>query len=507
MPVRRRAILAAILTLATAVGCSGARWNPPVTAATQPDTIAWSSCATEAQKLNPKLPRGLSVECGSIQVPQDWKTAKDGKAADGKTFEIALMRIRSKDQKNRLGAIVTNPGGPGGSGIKFLPRLAGDVPGLLERFDLIGFDPRGVGRSATVKCISDADMDASFGYEPDPASDAAFQGAVTLARRVADGCGAKFGESLSLYSTEQAAHDIDAIRASLGEERLNYLGYSYGTLLGAVYAQLYPRNIRAMVLDGAVDPRQSATATSEGQAMGFERAFTNFAIWCKQNTAQCPIAPDAKTAVLDVMNRARTNPAKSPDGRVATAGWVFYAVVSTLYSEQAWPYLAQAIADLRQGSPRVAFMLADSYAERGDDGHFSNLFDANNAVNCSDADYPTVEQIRTLQAEWRAKYPLFGAPLAVGMLNCAVWPAKKDPYPVGAASGSPPIVVVGTKGDPATPYESTPKLAEMLGTGIVLTWDGEGHTAYPETRCIRAAVDEYFVDLKAPGNGLTCPAR
>jgi hypothetical protein len=183
-------------------------------------------------------------------------------------------------------------------------------------------------------------------------------------------------------------------------------------------------------------------------------------------------------------------------------------VVSSLYSQEAWPFLARAISDLQRGDPRVLFLLADNLAERDSAGHYTNLYDALNAVNCADSDeYPSVARIRVLQTEWRDKYPLFGAPLALGLLNCSLWLGKRDPYPVGPATGSPPIVVVGTTGDPATPYESTAKLAGLLGTGTVVTWNGEGHTAYPETRCIRNAVDAYFIDLKIPAKGLTCPAR
>jgi hypothetical protein len=178
-----------------------------------------------------------------------------------------------------------------------------------------------------------------------------------------------------------------------------------------------------------------------------------------------------------------------------------------MYSQDAWPILARAISDLRRGNPQIMFLLADAYAERDSDGEYSNLFDANNAVNCVDSEqYPAVEDIRRLQGQWRTKYPLFGGPLAIGLLNCALWPAKKDPYPIGKAEGAPPIVVVGTTGDPATPYESTAKLAELLGTGTVVTWEGEGHTAYPETACIRTAVEKYLIDEQKPADDLTCPA-
>lgn len=508
---RRAALAAALVVLAVvAAGCTpGVRWrgggesNAPSIQA-----ISWRDCEDEARQANPALPVTLRIECGTIKVPRDWEAAEDGRPSDGRTFDIAMMRVRSTRQTDRIGSILVNPGGPGGSGIEYLTYATPRLTGLLGRFDMIGFDPRGVGESSPVKCISDADLDTSFGYEPDPVSEADFQGMVALARHIAETCGSEFGDDLRLFATEQAARDMEAIRAALGEEKLNYLGYSYGTLLGGVYAQLFPAKIRAMVLDGAVDPQQGPIAGSEGQAKGFERAFTNFATWCSDNTRACPIAPDARKAVLSAIDTARRSPVRGTDGRRATAGWVFYAVVSTLYSQEAWPFLARGIDELLDGDPEVVFLLADSYADRDETGRYSNLFDANNAVNCADSDeYPTVAEIRTFQADWRKKYPLFGAPLAVGLLNCAVWPAKKDPYPVGPATGSPPIVVVGTTGDPATPYESTAKLAQMLGTGTVLTWDGEGHTAYPETACIREAVEDYLIALTVPAEGLTCPAR
>ncbi|GFJ88725.1 hypothetical protein Prum_023670 [Phytohabitans rumicis] len=349
-----------------------------------------------------------------------------------------------------------------------------------------------------MECISDADLDATFGADPDPDTQAEFDAYAGLNQRIGQSCGTKYGADLRLFATEQAARDMDAVRAAVGDEKLTYLGYSYGTLLGATYAQLFPNKIRAFVLDGAVDPGQDFVAGSEGQAKGFERAFGNFATWCTQNAGRCPIAPDAKGAVTAAIDKARVSPVRS-GSREATAGWVFYAVISSLYTEQGWEQLAKAIDDLQAGDASGVFELADSYAERDADGQYSNLFDANAAVNCADnAKKPSVAQIRSLQSQWRAKYPLFGAPLAVGMLTCAYWPAERDPYPTGEAKGAPPILVVGTTGDPATPYEQTAKLADMLGVGVVLTWEGEGHTAYPQTSCVTETVDNYFISLEVP---------
>jgi hypothetical protein len=208
------------------------------------------------------------------------------------------------------------------------------------------------------------------------------------------------------------------------------------------------------------------------------------------------------------LDKARTSPTRSPGGREATSGWIFWAVVSSLYTQSGWKELAKALDKLAAGDPAEVFELADRYVERDSTGRYATMFDAFFTINCADdGRRSTAAEARSLQAKWRAEYPLFGAPLATGLLTCAAWVGAEDPYPTGKAGGAPPIVVVGTTGDPATPYEQTAKLAEMLGVGRVLTWEGEGHTAYPETECITKAVDSYLLDLKVPAEGLRCPAR
>lgn len=484
----------------------------------------WRPCPETARELVGRTAPDMRYDCAKIAVPRNWAappapgaTATGGATAlpgSGETFEIALLRARSSKQRDRIGSLVINPGGPGGSGVdtavylSFGPGLGGLPDQVTERFDIVGFDPRGVARSSPVKCISDADLDATFGAVPDPVSQADFDDQVTVNRRVGSACGAKYGPQLSLYATEQAARDMDAVRAAVGDEKLTYLGYSYGTLLGATYAQLYPRNVRALVLDGAVDPAQDLIAGSESQAKGFERAFDNFGRWCAANAGTCPIAPDARQTLTDALAKAQASPVRGPDGRAATPGWIFYAVISSLYSQAQWPELAQSLDRLAEGDPQGVFRLADAYAGRDADGHYSNLFDANLAVNCADGtEKPSLARIRQLQSQWRQRYPLFGPALAVGMLSCTQWPARPDPFPTGPATGAPPILVVGTTGDPATPYEQTPKLAAMLGVGRVLTWEGEGHTAYPQTTCVNDAVDRYLIDLRVPPAGVRCPPQ
>jgi pimeloyl-ACP methyl ester carboxylesterase len=487
-------------------GASEPERERPAPTATGEATI-WRPCPDVPEDLVGRSAPGMRYECASIAVPQDW--ADPGGSG---TFEIALLRARSSRQQDRAGSLVVNPGGPGGSGIDTAVYLSfgaafGGLPDeITDRFDIVGFDPRGVSRSSPVECISDADLDATFGADPDPDTQAEFDEVVAINKRVGEGCGAKYGDKLPYFSTEQAARDMDAVRQAVGDEKLTYLGYSYGTLLGATYAQLFPTKVRALVLDGAVDPGQDIVAGSESQAKGFERAFTNFTNWCAQSGDRCPLAPDARGAVTTALDKARVSPVRGRDGREAVSGWVFYAVISSLYTEQGWQDLAEAIDDLQAGDPEGVFELADSYAERDSNGNYSNFFDANLAVNCADSTAkPTLAQIRLYQSQWRTKYPLFGAALAVGMLPCAYWPGERDPYPTGAAKGAPPIVVVGTTGDPATPYEQTAKLADMLDVGVVLTWEGEGHTAYPQTECVTRAVDRYLIDLAVPQAGLRCP--
>ncbi len=519
MPRRPRFVagLLAAVVVATA-GCTLPVIAPdessPDTGLTQAPTVpgtqaSWRPCPEVPRELVGRGASGMTYECASVTVPRDWADPQRGE-----TYDVAMIRIRSGSQKDRIGSLVLNPGGPGASGIdtavflSFGPRLGGLPTRVTDRFDIVGFDPRGVGRSAPIKCISDEDQDATFAAAPDPESQQEFDEVVALNRKVAEGCGKKYGDQLPTVATEQAARDMDAIRAAVGDAKLTYLGYSYGTLLGATYAQLFPTKIRALVLDGAVDPKQGIVAGAETQAAGFERAFGNFTTWCSRTPAQCPVAPDARGALTDALAKAGTSPVRGDDGRDATPGWIFLGLVSSLYTESGWQALAKALDDLQAGNADGIFDLADSYARRGPDGRYTNLFDANLAINCADAaDAPTVERVRQLQGEWRRKYPLFGASLAVGMLPCTFWPGKRDPYPVGAAAGAPPILVVGTTGDPATPYENTAKLADMLGTGEVLTWEGEGHTAYPNTACITEAVDGYLIGLTVPREGLRCPAR
>ena len=306
--------------------------------------------------------------------------------------------------------MLINPGGPGGSGFDYLPTWPASSAAAATGSTWSASTRAGSAGPTRSSASPTPTWTRASATSPTRSRDASFQGVVDADPDIADGCGTKYGDDLRLFSTEQAASDMDAIRAALGEEKLNYLGFSYGTLLGAVYAELFPTNIRAMVLDGAVDPQQARSRPPRARPWASSGRSTNFTAWCKANTAKCPIAPDPRGRGRRALDKARTNPVKSTDGRVATAGWVFYAVVASLYSQDAWPYLAQAIDDLRRRRRRArSSRWPTATPSATTTASTRNLFDANNAVNCTDSDNTRrSRRSATLQAQWRTKYPLFG---------------------------------------------------------------------------------------------------
>jgi len=484
-------------------GCSADIWDSgeDLGALTQLDgsSTPWRDCAGRAEDILGGVPSGVRFSCAKLRVPRDWAQP------DGDQLSVSLLRMRNTDQRERIGSLLINPGGPGGSGIEFAAQSALFLPRTLQqRFDIIGFDPRGVGESTPVRCISDEYKDADAAEDPDP-DPTEFAEQIEGAARVADTCAARYGEDLKSYNTEATARDMDAIRRAVGDAKLNYLGYSYGTLLGSVYAHLFPTKIRAMVLDGAVDPSQDSVAASEQQAEGFEKAFDAFGANCVRRGSGCPLGSNPRARMQQILQQVRENPVPTNDDRFATEGIVIFAAVAALYSPERWSALATALDDVQDGKASGVMALVDEYTGRDDNGRYDNSVDAQLTITCTDqATSPNPEQIATLQQEWEPRYPLFGTALALSLQGCSRWQAARDPYEVGEAADAPPIVVVGTTGDPATPYENTAKLAKLLGSGVVLTWQGEGHTAYPQSRCIVDAVNNYLFELRVPDAGTRC---
>ncbi|MWK32950.1 alpha/beta fold hydrolase [Actinomadura sp. J1-007] len=446
-------------------------------------------------------------QCATVKVPLDY--ARPG----GDTIGLALLRVKATDPSKRVGSLVFNFGGPGGDGVTALAQSAGSYRTLNTRYDLIGLDPRGVGRSAPVTCVDDRRMD-EINAQDDSPDDAAEERALTAARESYDrGCAARSGRLLPHVGTPSAARDLDVVRTVLGDRGLHYFGVSYGTWLGGSYAHLFPRAVGRAVLDGAVDTRISTEDLDLQQAAAFQRALRSFGTACAGlGRDACPLGRDSASVVaaigtlLDGLDRA---PLPTSGGRRLTQSLGTTGVSAALYSEQAWPTLAQGLAEaVRQHDGTTLLTLADLQNGREDDGRYSNLSAANTAITCADTpDRYTVQDVRRVLPKFRNASPVFGPSMAWSMLQCTGWPVRGDAAAQRvAAPGAAPILVVGNTGDPATPYAWAPALVKEIGkSAALLTLKGQGHGAYDTNdACVRAAVDAYLLDGRVPADGTTC---
>ncbi|HEY5334619.1 MAG TPA: alpha/beta hydrolase, partial [Mycobacteriales bacterium] len=384
--------------------------------------------------------------------------------------------------------------------------LSGQVDAALhKRFDVIGFDPRGVGRSTAVDCLSDAQVDAFTSVDLDPSTAAETTALETVSKQLADTCAAKQGPLLRFVGTKDAAMDMDDIRAALGDQKLSYLGFSYGTLLGATYAQEFPTHVRALVLDGALDPSLDAVASVDEQSKGFEAQLDAFLASCASSSA-CPwhITGNGQADLQRLLTSIERSPLPTGNtSRTLTVGNAFYGIGVALYSRQSWPVLEQALGQAASGDGSGLLALADDYTERSPDGSYSNTIEANLAINCRDYAWPKTPAAFFAAAKASAAdAPLFGPSNLDETLPCAFWPTDASgtgaPGPLTAA-GAPPILVVATTGDPATPYSDGVSLAKQLDSGVLLTNVGQQHTAYGYSACVRKYADAYLINLTNPG--------
>ena len=457
-------------------------------------TIAWTAC-------------GAPFECGTVTVPVDYAHPANG------SMRLALIRLPAMGPGPKIGDLLTDPGGPGDSGVTFV-REAGQSlfsANLRAHFDIIGFDPRGVGASQpAIECVSGPTMDRMIALDPIPTTAAERQAIVNAAKTFDAGCEAHSGALLPYMSTVDAARDMDAIRAALGDPKLTYLGFSYGTFLGSTYANLYPARVRAFVLDGAVDPTLPFVDSLIQQAESFSANLNAFFTACaaSQNCAFSN-GGQPKAAFDALMARINQSPLpalESGDPRPVTLGVALTGVTAALYDVSAWPALGQGLALAQAGDGSILLRLADSYDQRNPNGTYSNIAAANTAVTCADTVVPTsVSFYEQLATTLEQKAPWFGANEAYSGLECAFWPFHPAHDPVAPrAAGAPPIVVIGTTGDPATPYSWAVKLAGELQSGVLLTRVGQGHTAYGQSACIDSAVDAYLISLTVPKSGTRC---
>jgi pimeloyl-ACP methyl ester carboxylesterase len=456
--------------------------------------VDWSSCPRDTQ----------ADQCGTVEVPLDWA------APDGPTTTIAVARDAATGE-DPVGSILVNPGGPGASAIDFLSTV--DVIMSVEvrdEYDLVAFDPRGVARSTPVACYDGPQMDELTAADFDLTTDAGVQAQEDAWGAFGAACAAKTGDVLAHVDTVTAARDMDVVRAVVGDPALNYLGYSYGTKLGATYAALFPDRVGRMVLDSALDPGVDGDEMSAGQAVGFENALRAYVTDCLASSS-CPLSGTVDAALGQIralLDRTHTNPLPTSGGRRLTAPLAFTGIAYPLYSQSSWPDLTSALKAALAGDGSVLLALSDSYYDRASDGTYTtNTTEAFSAINCLDYTATTdLAQMRAKAAEIEATAPTVGEFFAYSGSLCAQWPYP----PVGglsdySAAGAPPIVVIGTTNDPATPYAWAQSLAAKLSSGVLLTHVGEGHGVYGlGNQCATDAVDDYLLDGTPPADGTRC---
>lgn len=453
--------------------------------------VRWTACGDGAQ-------------CARITVPLDYADLARG------TITLALNRIPATGPGAPLGSLVVNPGGPGGSGLQYAQAAQQIIdPAVRARYAVVGFDPRGVGQSTPVSCLPTAALDAFVDADPAPSTTTAIATEERVSRVLADGCAARSARILPYLGTDETDRDLDVIRAVLGQTRLTYLGKSYGTYLGATYAQLFPGRVGRFVLDGAVDPTLTADQLDIGQAGGFQTALTAFLTqWVA--AGDCPLGtsvPAAQAKLIALLDGTRTRPLPTGQSRRLTIGEAFSGVLTPLYAKGDWPVLQAALTQFVHGDGADLLLIADSSTGRGPVGYEDNSESAFWATSCLDRPFPDTDaRIRAQLATFEGVSPVFGAALDWGSLPCRYWhaPPTGGPRAVTAA-GAPPILVVGTTRDPATPYAWARSLAAQLDSGVFLGRVGDGHTAYVEgNSCIDTRVDSYLLTGSTPPDGTVC---
>ncbi|MEU9474659.1 alpha/beta hydrolase [Streptomyces sp. NPDC048191] len=462
--------------------------------------LHWRSCGVSG------------FQCATMKAPLDY--AKPGSG----DVRLAVARKEATGKGRPLGSLLVNPGGPGGSAVAYLQSYAGiGYPAdVRARYDMIAMDPRGVARSEPVECLDGRQMDAYTQTDLTPDDQRERNALVTADRKFDESCGAHSARLLRHVSTVEAARDMDILRAVLGDPKLNYVGASYGTFLGATYAGLFPDRVGRMVLDGAMDPSVDARKMNLDQTAGFETAFQAFAKDCVRHS-DCPLGGKGTTPAqvgdhLEAFFRkldAHPIPAGDADGRKLGESLATTGVIAAMYDQGTWEQLREALTSAMKEKDGAGLLaLSDSYYERDADGHYSNLMMANAAVNCLDLPpaFTGPDQVEKALPEFEKASPVFGAVLAWSSLNCAYWPVKAmgAPHRI-AAKGAAPIVVVGTTRDPATPYRWAEALAHQLSSARLLTYVGDGHTAYGRgSTCIDSTINAYLLNGTPPAEGKRC---
>ncbi|MDA5147558.1 alpha/beta hydrolase [Streptomyces sp. AD681] len=484
-------------------------------------SLAWKDCPAPAPiqgggEAPGALPDGTRWQCATLRTPLDWKNPS------GESMDLALIRARAAgDPDERIGSLLFNFGGPGGSGVATLPGLAADYEKLRTRYDLVSFDPRGVGNSGGVRCL-DAGLpsEEEIDNTPDDGGDET-NALVRFNRETAAACEKNSGDVLPYVGTTQAAQDMELMRQVLDDENLHYFGISYGTELGGVYAHLFPEHVGRAVLDGVVDPTHDRMEEALAQAGGFQLAFEHFAAWCARQG--CTLGEDAEDIVDLVVGLEAAlddTPLATPDDGELDGDGLVDAISGALYRQDYWPALRVGLEAAADDNGEVLHDLAEALGQHGrggdtDDGtatEESNEDDAFRAITCDDSSNRyTVADVESRLPDFLEASPLFGPGLAWSALSCDGWPVPGAArHPEVGAPGAAPVLLVGNTGDPATPYEGAARMAQRLGekVGVELTYEGEGHGAYDSgNACVQDTVNAYLLNGTLPKPGTVCEAE
>jgi pimeloyl-ACP methyl ester carboxylesterase len=447
----------------------------------------------ERQRLNWKS-CGDGVSCSTMLVPLDYADP------DGTAISL-LVAKRAATGSKRLGSLLINPGGPGGSGVWYVGYFNGAG---LENYDIVGWDPRGVGHSTPVTCYGKDDLDHYFSMDSSPDDATELQARVEEQMAFGQSCLKKSGALLEHISTMDTVRDLDLLRHLLGDAKINYFGSSYGTKIGALYAEMYPQRVGRMVLDGAVNINSKSKIS---QVQGFERALNHFASWCA--AAQCRLGSqrdDVLATIKDFLDGLDQQPMPASGGRTLSQQQGVEAVFFSMYGgTSSWPTLRDALATaIFDKDAGGLLQLADASDRRDRDGNYGQLNYAFPAIRCLDSQDDSVREAERRLAQESRTAPVLGH-LNGPDLSCPLWPVKSAPkQPLVDGAGAPSIVVIGTTGDPATPYEYAKSMARELKSGVLVTFHGEGHLAYGQSGCVREVVVAYLVRDQVPRDGTRC---
>ncbi|MEU9737281.1 alpha/beta hydrolase [Streptomyces sp. NPDC048002] len=465
----------------------------PLPAALTSQKLDWEECEATDDSAAP----GGDWRCATLKVPLDWSEP------EGETIGIALIRSEATGD-DRIGSLLFNFGGPGGSGVSTMPYYSTVASDLHERYDLVSFDPRGVASSEGVRCRGDKEIQAAEAVDGTPDTAAEEAAYLKDAADFGKGCEKSAGKLLAHVSTTDTARDMDLMRQVLGDDRLHYFGISYGTELGGVYANLFPQRVGRLVLDAVVDPTAGTVDHAKNQARGFQRALNNYL----KSTGQDP--EEGSRKIADLLDRLDANPLPASSGRELTQTLAVTGIVLPLYSESSWPTLTSALEAAEEGDGSELLTLADSYNDRDASGGYGTTTHSQRVISCLDAKQrPTAAETKKLLPEFERISPVFGSFLGWDTAGwCHDWPVPgQHDTPEVSAPGAAPILVVGNTGDPATPYEGARRMADELGkdVGVVLTWKGEGHGAYGSgSSCVDSTVNAYLVSGTIPRDGKVC---